>query len=230
MRFPDFQERLLAAVLPVCERYGLVLAGGHAMNAHGLADRLSPDLDFATATEPPLSAAIEGIARALRGAGLTASVAEATPRTGRLLVEDPATGHGCALHLLREALQRPPVSHEGLPVLDLEDAIGLKLRDLHERSLARDVIDVAAAAHLYSFRQLEHLARLHNDAFSLPELVMRLEFVELMDDEDFSADGIGAERIREIRRFAYAWVEDVKWRRADDGDADHDDPDLPALD
>ncbi|WP_281284012.1 hypothetical protein [Nonomuraea deserti] len=37
-------------------------------------------------------------------------------------------------------------------------------------------------------------------------------------------------RIGEIRRFAHAWVEDIRLRRVDDGDADVDDPDLPDID
>ncbi|MEQ4718652.1 hypothetical protein [Nonomuraea sp. B19D2] len=174
MHFPPFQERLLHAVSPVCERYGLVLAGGYAIKAHGFTDRPSKDLDFATAMELPL----------------------------------------------------PDVAN----VLGLDDAVGLKMRAVHERSLARDIIDVAAVAHLYSYRALEQLAAMHHEFFSVYDLLARLEFVDLMDDEAFEAYGVGEERIKEIRRFAQGWVDDIKWRRADDGDVDYDADDLPDID
>ncbi|GII01181.1 nucleotidyl transferase AbiEii/AbiGii toxin family protein [Planobispora takensis] len=229
MGFPPFQEKILRVAMPACDRFGLVLAGGHAMRMHGLTDRPSRDLDFATAAETPLPEVADGLAETFRQAGFEVTTHEVTPRMGRLLVTDPLTGQSCEFDLLREALQHGPVTIGDLSVVGLADAVGLKMRALHERSLARDVIDVAAVSELYGFRELERLARLHNEEFSLEELVMRLEFVDLIADEEFEAYGLDEERIREIRRFATAWVEDIKLRRADEGDAEYD-SDVPDLD
>ncbi|MGN9838618.1 nucleotidyl transferase AbiEii/AbiGii toxin family protein [Nonomuraea sp. H19] len=228
MRFPPFQERLLDAVSPVCERYGLVLAGGHAVRAHGFTDRLSKGLDFAT--ESPLPDVTDGVVAAFQEAGLETSIIEVTPRLGRLVVADATTGETCEFDLMREALQERPISCGALRVLGLDDAVGLKMRAVHERSLARDIIDVASVAHLYSYRALERLAAVHHDSFSVHELLTRLEFVDLMEDETFEAHGVGEERIKEIRRFAQGWVEDIKLRRADDGDVDYDADDVPDID
>ncbi|WP_344969678.1 nucleotidyl transferase AbiEii/AbiGii toxin family protein [Streptosporangium fragile] len=227
MILPPFQQRMMEAALPVCARFGLVLAGGYAMNAHGLTDRPSDDLDFATAAETPLPEVAHGVAEVFRAAGLDVTLVDVTPRMGRLVVSDPVTGQSCEFDLLREAFQRQPVIVGDVSVVSLDDAVGLKMRALHERSLARDVIDIASVSHLYGFRELEHLARLHNEEFSLAELVMRLEFVDLIADEDFEAYGLDEERIMEIRRFACAWVEDIGLRRAEEGDIEYDDvPDL----
>ncbi|GAA4218503.1 hypothetical protein FHR32_004592 [Streptosporangium album] len=176
---------------------------------------------FATAAETPLPEVADGVAEAFGEAGLEATVVEVTPRMGRLVVSDPVTGQSCEFDLLREAFQRQPVIVGDLSVVSLDDAVGLKMRALHERSLARDVIDIAAVSHLYGFRELEQLARLHNEEFSLAELVMRLEFVELIADDDFEAHGVDGRRIAEIRRLCLAWVEDIKLRRADEGDAEY---------
>lgn len=230
IRFPPFQERLLAVVLPECERYGLALAGGHAMRAHGFVDRPSRNLDFATGAETPLHEVAEGIARAFCAAGLDVTTVEVTHRQGRLMLKEPSTGEQCEVNLLREALQRPPRSCGEVRIVALEDAVGLKIRALYERSLARDVVDVASVGHLYSFRELERLGRLHTEDFRLPELVMRLEFAEYLADEEFAAYGEDRDRAREIRGFAAAWAEDIKMRRADDGDVEYDLPDLPAVD
>lgn len=228
MRFPPFQERLLEAVSPVSERCGLVLAGGYAMRVHGFTDRLSNDLDFAT--ETPLSDVVGSVAGAFDAVGLRASILEVTPRVGRLLIEDPSTGDNCPFDLLREALQQSPIAWGTLRVLGLDDAVGLKMRALHERSAVRDIIDVHSVGHLYSFRALESLTKVHLDEFSLRELVSRLEAVDFMDDEEFEGYGLPEERIKQIRCFALAWLEDIKLRRADDGDVDYDDPDVPDID
>ncbi|WP_043616052.1 hypothetical protein [Nonomuraea candida] len=230
MRFPPFQERLLGAVLPVCDRYGLLLAGVHALRAHGCTHRPSRNLHFATAGETPLPDVAQDVAGALQEAGLEATVIEVTPRLGRLLARDTATGETCAFGLMREALQQRPVTRGTVKVLGLDDAVGLKMRAVHERGLARDIIDVAAVGHLYSFRELESLARPHNDCFSPYELASRLESVDFMSDEEFEGYGLDEARIRAVRRFARAWLEDIKLRRADDGDAEYDHPDVPEID
>jgi len=43
-------KALVDAALPVCARYGLAVAGGYAVKAHGLVERPSEDIDFATGT------------------------------------------------------------------------------------------------------------------------------------------------------------------------------------
>lgn len=117
-----------------------------------------------------------------------------------------------------------------VPVASPDDAVGLKMRDLHERGLACDFIDIAAIGDLYSFRELERLARPHTPGFSLAELVMRLEFVDHIDDADFAAHGVTEDRLHDIRRFAHAWAEDIKLRRGEEGDLDGPDFDLPPID
>ena len=42
------------AALPVCARYGLAVAGGYAVKAHGLVQRPSEDIYFATWTAAPM--------------------------------------------------------------------------------------------------------------------------------------------------------------------------------
>ncbi|MER6942642.1 hypothetical protein ABT294_01340 [Nonomuraea sp. NPDC000554] len=220
------ERRLLPVALP----HGLAMAGGHALRAHGFPACPGEGLAYATAAETPLAEAAEEAARTFRGTGLDATVTALTFLTARLHVTAPETGQGCDVDVLREALQQPPTRCGDLWVVGLEDAVGLVMRALHERCLARDLIDIASVAGLYSFRDLEHLARLHTEGFSPHELATRLEFADQIADEAFEAHGQAPERIVEIRRFAMSWVEDIKLRRADDGDTDYDDPDLPDID
>jgi hypothetical protein len=60
--------RLVQAVLPVCAEYGLALAAGYAIKAHGLIDRPSDDIDFATAANAPVEEIIAALAGAYRWA------------------------------------------------------------------------------------------------------------------------------------------------------------------
>ena len=87
----DHRE-LVEAVLPVCSRYGLGVAGGYAVKAHGLVDRPSEDIDFATGTAVPVGEIVNALAAAYRAAGFTAQVLDADMRKGHLLVTFPLDG------------------------------------------------------------------------------------------------------------------------------------------
>ncbi|WP_144070197.1 hypothetical protein [Nonomuraea indica] len=242
---PGAGASLLSAVLPVAARYGLVLAGGHALALHGLAVRPGEEIHLVTDREDgagrrarvaeaaevaEVAGAAEAVRRGLLEAGLEAALGAVGPREAALAVRDEVTGERREVVLRREALQRPAVTLGGLRVIDTDDAVGLALRALHDAGLAGDLAVAARAGRSRTFRELEALARPHHDDFALPELVMRLEFAELMPDEAFQASGVDVTEAARVRAFARAWAEDIRLRRSEDGDADYDDPDLPAVD
>lgn len=224
--FPPFHARLVEATEDVRERHGLLLAGGYALRAHGLTARPSRDLVFATAVQTPMPEIAADVAAALHDA-FPVSVREVGERMARLVVTDEAGDLTSGFELLREALRNRPERLEGCQVVGQDDAVGLKVRALHGRGLPKDFVDVAAAADLYSFRELERLGAAHEEQWRLEELVHRLESVDLLADEAFEVD---EDHLHDIRRFAYAWVEEIKLRRADDGDTERDDPDVPVVD
>ncbi|MFC0862930.1 hypothetical protein ACFHYQ_11560 [Sphaerimonospora cavernae] len=186
-------------------------------------------LTFATAAETPLAEVADTVAAALRTTGLSAEAAETGSRMGRVAVTDEITGRMCEVNLLREALRDRPSIVEPCPVVGLDDAVGLRVRALHGRGLARDFVDVASVSDLYGFRTLERLGARHDDDWRTEDLAERLETVDLLADEVFAECGLDEEWIAEVRRFAYAWVEDIKLRRVDDGDAEFD-VDIPEVD
>ena len=67
---------LVEAVLPVCSRYGLGVAGGYAVRAHGLVERPSEDIDFATGTAAPVAEIVDELAAACRGKGMGAGLVD----------------------------------------------------------------------------------------------------------------------------------------------------------
>lgn len=101
----------------------------------------------------------------------------------------------------------------------------MKATALSQRAMPRDYIDVAAFAGIFAFKEIERLATLRSDEdFRLRELVDRLEGISVIEPEEFGRYGLGKDEIRELYRFAVTWANEIKHRRAADGDAvaDHD--------
>lgn len=210
MNLTELHRRLLADVLAVGDVYPLVLTGGYAVQAHGLVNRLSQDLDVATENPEPMEKIAATVRAGLEGRGWRVRALEADPLSARLIVTDATTGEECEVDLLKEALWRPPVKTEHGLVLSLEDVVGTKVRALADRGLARDLIDVQAASDHWSHAELEALGRRHaRDTFDLDDLQARLAGAEWIDDTEFAAYGLDDQAIVELRRWAQTWADDI---------------------
>ncbi|KUL23375.1 nucleotidyl transferase AbiEii/AbiGii toxin family protein [Streptomyces regalis] len=66
MKLPDLHRRLLADALRAGDDYELALAGGYAVQAHGLVGRPSQDLDFATRHPASMTDIVRRLADGLR--------------------------------------------------------------------------------------------------------------------------------------------------------------------
>ncbi|PZG23260.1 hypothetical protein C1I95_03635 [Micromonospora craterilacus] len=207
----ELHRRLLRIGFDAGEDLGLVLAGGYALSAHELTSRPSRDIDFATATAMPLPAVAERLADAYVAGGFAARIIEATPRMARLVISAEATE--CEVDLLKEAIG-PPAQLSIGPVLALEDAVGLKVRALHERAAHRDYIDICAANGRLNRHELESLGAQHTIGFSLAELADRLGGVRELDDETFMAYGLSEGDVEALCGWALAWEADIRSRLA----------------
>ncbi|WP_412745300.1 nucleotidyl transferase AbiEii/AbiGii toxin family protein [Krasilnikovia sp. MM14-A1004] len=186
---------------------GLVLAGGYAISAHQLTTRPSRDIDFATAAMMPLPQVVGRLAEAYRRRGYLVQIIESGARMARMMV----TGgeHACEVDLLREPIG-PPVLLDVGPVLLLDDAVGLKMRALHDRALHRDFIDVYAAYRAgYSWQRMEILGSRFLPAFRLDDLAERLSSIELRDEETFLAYGMAPTDIEALAGWALRWADDI---------------------
>ncbi|MCD7438684.1 nucleotidyl transferase AbiEii/AbiGii toxin family protein [Streptomyces lincolnensis] len=216
MKLPPLHRRLLADALEAGEEYELALAGGFAVQAHGLVCRPSQDLDFATRHDASMPDIVSRLADGLQDKGWGVTVVDVRPLKARLLVTDPVGEEACEVDLLKEALSRRPVVMEVGPVVDLEDLVVMKVHALGDRGLPRDVIDVHAACRYYSVIELEQLGLRDEAEFDLVELRDRLESVVWVSDEEFAAYGLGSEEIVELRRWALEWESDLGLRLAED--------------
>ncbi|MEU1120069.1 MULTISPECIES: nucleotidyl transferase AbiEii/AbiGii toxin family protein [unclassified Streptomyces] len=210
MSLTDLHRRLLADVLDVGGVYPLALTGGYAVQAHGLVNRLSQDLDVATENPERMEDIATAVRTGLEELGWRVRALETDPLSARLIVTDPASREECEVDVLKETLWRPPVHTEHGLVLSLEDVVGTKVRALADRGLARDLVDVQAAGDRWSHIELEELGRRHaRDSFDLCELQARLGGTDWIDDTEFAAYGLDEPAINELRRWAQSWADDI---------------------
>ncbi|CAL9353397.1 nucleotidyl transferase AbiEii/AbiGii toxin family protein [Streptomyces sp. enrichment culture] len=217
MKLTPLHERLLADILDIGSPYPLVLTGGYAVQAHGLVERFSRDLDVATENPAPMQEIVASLTAGLSELGWRTTHVQTDPLSGRFLVTEPDTGEECEVDVIKEAFWAPPAQTPYGPVLSLDDVIGTKVRALADRGTVRDLIDVQAASRDRSTADLESLGRrrAHNE-FSLEELRDRLIGAEWYEDEDYTAYGLTSRQIDELKAWALEWAEDLGARIHDE--------------
>jgi hypothetical protein len=213
MNLSALHRRLLQDVLEIGNAFPLVITGGYAVQAHGLVDRLSRDIDVATNSPVPMSSLADLLVAALVERGWLVRVIGVDPISARFMITDPGSGEDCEVDILKEGFNRPPEASPYGPVLALDDVIGTKVRALAERGYSRDLVDIHAASKIRSQGELERLGRRCAwDEFSLEGLATRLSSVQWRDDEEFSAYGLSGVEIADLRSWASAWAEDINRR------------------
>jgi len=201
--------RLMEAVLPVCHTYGLALAGGYAVKAHGLVDRPSEDIDFATAGTAPLDEIMTALADAYRKTDCEVRILDVDARKGHLLVTFPHSAT-YRVDVLKEPLNRPLVMMEFGPVIGLSDAVALKMNAFYDRALPRDLLDVHGASACFTGPDLISLCKsVMDDEFSPEVLRDQLCFAASYPDESFQRYGIQSDKIAEAKRWALEWSQEI---------------------
>jgi hypothetical protein len=197
--------QLVQAALPVCVAYGLAVAGGYAIKAHGLVERPSEDIDFATATSASIDEIMTALVGAYRRAGYEVQVLGVDARKGHLLVSFPVSGT-YRVDVLKEPLNHPPVVMDFGPVIALADAVALKMGALHDRGLPRDLLDVHGATAYFSGPELISLCHgALDDEFSLETLRDQLSYAATYPDEAFMRYGCAPETIADVKSWAQEW-------------------------
>lgn len=222
---PEAHLRLLADVFAVDAPVPLALAGGYALQAHGLLERPHANVDLATESTEPMDRIARALGDALAARGREVTLRDVDPLSAHLSVTDAQTGGPVtALALHKETLWSPAVPTPYGPTLSLDDAVGTKIRALYDRGLAVDLIDARAASARFTRPELEELARRHaRDEFDLPTLQSRLEGMDYYADSAFTAYGLDMDQVTEHRAWALAWSTDIAERLLEEG-ASPDEP------
>jgi hypothetical protein len=104
----DLHRRLLQDVLASGNAFPFVITGGYAVQAHGLVDRLSRDIDVATETSTSMDAIASTLVTGLRDRGWRVRIIGIEPLSARFMVTDPELDQDCEVDILKEAFNRPP--------------------------------------------------------------------------------------------------------------------------
>lgn len=217
----DLHRKLLRDVLSAGSHFPLVITGGYAVQAHGLVERLSQDLDLATDSQAPMDEIVAVLSVGLADRGWRVRLAGTDPLSARLVVTAMDGDGQCEVDILRELFWQPPEETEYGKVLALDDVIGTKVRALADRGTVRDLIDVHAAADLRTYAELEALGTRHSRGdFSLEELAMRLSGADWYEDEAFAAYGLSGVDTAAVRSWAIRWADDISRRMASSDVAD----------
>ncbi|GHS85879.1 hypothetical protein AGMMS50218_04500 [Actinomycetota bacterium] len=202
-----FHERLARIGLEATEQYGFVLAGGYAVAANGMGDRLSQDVDlFTNRTDVgDFARAVAALREAYRRAGLELDVTNVSATFLDVMVSDPHTGEASSIQLGLDYREHEPARLAIGPVLDAQDAVANKMTALYSRGEARDFIDIdlvvqsgrfsrAQVLELGDAREVEPLNR--------AMLAERFRTAGRYDDRQFARYGVdAAQRAQIVERF-----------------------------
>ncbi|MGL4178156.1 MAG: nucleotidyl transferase AbiEii/AbiGii toxin family protein [Dermatophilaceae bacterium] len=112
---------------------GFCLAGGYAVQAHGILDRPSEDVDLFTVVPESFSTAVREAVARYGADGLVVTVLVESATYARLSVVEPASGASAKVELAVDWRAHPPTVLAVGPVLSQDDAVANKMAALLSR-------------------------------------------------------------------------------------------------
>jgi hypothetical protein len=177
------------------------LAGGAALIAHQVIDRLTNDLDFfATSPEAPIQL-LPSLETALTGDGLTVERLRVSDSFVRLQVSSDQDS--TLVDLAFDARMATPVSTELGLTLTVSELAADKTLALFGRAAARDFVDVDALVERFGWDELERLAVEKDSGFDRQVMVGMLWTFDAIDPGDFDID---SDSYRQLRARVSEWI------------------------
>lgn len=202
-----FHERLARIGLAAAGRYGFALAGGYAVQAAGLVERRSEDVDLFTGWERrgQFEAAVAAVVDAYSADGLHVEIDRQGDLFARLNVHDRE--HASKVELGVDWRANEPVLMTIGPVLHPDDAVANKMSALYGRALARDFIDVDAALRSgrYDRQALTRLAARADSGFDRHRFAEAIGQAQFLDADDLAEYGLDGQDLDDLRARFAAW-------------------------
>jgi hypothetical protein len=205
----ELQDRLVRLALGVLDEHGFVLAGGYALQAHGLVERMSEDVDLFTdrwdSTE--FSRAVDDVVDAYRRAGLDVTVARQAETFARLQVVDPDSSRAASVDLAADRRANDPVRLSIGPVLAETDAVATKVATVFGRGEARDYLDLAGilSSGRYTREQLIAMAADVDPGFTPRLFAEALAGIDRFPNQEFASYGVDSDHIAAVRQTMRSW-------------------------
>ncbi|GIF98488.1 nucleotidyl transferase AbiEii/AbiGii toxin family protein [Catellatospora citrea] len=191
-------------------RYGFALAGGYAVQAHGMGNRLSSDVDLFTDSREQVdfNRAVDEVIAAFAANGYDVTTAIRNDVFARLLLTKHDSTEPDKLEMAVDWRAHPPVATPVGPVLHPDDAVANKMCALFNRAESRDFLDVQAAisSGRYSRETLIELARQADPGFDVHVFATALRSLERITDTDFAEYQVTPERLAALRKDFGDWA------------------------
>jgi hypothetical protein len=214
MPIQPLHRRVARVALRAARRYGVALAGGNALQVHGLVDRYTEDVDLFTDQEGTFRDAAAAVETALRAAGFTPEPLEAADgladvwdgMDGLAEWRVADSGETMAVQLAFFERLRAPVQVRNLgPVLSLEDIVAGKAAALASRAYVRDFVDMAQILGTFTVDQVIGFARQLDPGLEDADFADAGLRLDQMDDLAFARYGLGAGDVARLREQFAAW-------------------------
>jgi hypothetical protein len=202
--------------LEVAAEFGFALAGGYAVSANGMGDRLSGDVDLFTdwQSRGSFPTAVDSVIQCMTEHGYGVSVVTRTETFARLLLTDSAVpdSEPEKLELSVDWRAHPPVMLSLGPVLHPDDAIANKMCALFGRAESRDFLDVDAALQSgrYHKDRLLELAATSDPGFDRAIFAEALGSLRRITDADFDFYGLTPPALAAMRARFAAWHDELR--------------------
>lgn len=208
-----FQGRLARTGLATLEDYGFALAGGFALQAHGLVERMSEDVDLFTDRwdVASFSEAVDRLCAGYRDLGLEVTVVRRGETFARLRIDDTATGESASVDVAADSRVNTPVQLSTGLVLDERDAVANKVAAVFSRGEARDYLDLAGilASGRYRRSELIGLGAEADRGFTTDLFAQALAAADRFSDEEFAAYGVDPDHIASVRAAMRDWSDAI---------------------
>jgi hypothetical protein len=208
----DFHRRLAEIGLEAAAEHGFALAGGYAVQAHGIVRRPSEDVDlFTSAVREDFADGAAKIITAYRDHGFDVRIDVDRPPFMRLWVTDPGAGRSSKVELAADLRSNPPVAMAIGPVTHLADVAGGKVEALFSRAEARDFIDVDALVTSGAFtrEELLALAAARDAGFDRGVFAQMLTTLDIYPDAELTAYGLTTAQVTGLRQRIAHWYRDM---------------------
>lgn len=201
----DRHRQIAQIALAAAGRYSLALAGGYAVQAHGIGQRPSGDVDLFLAWDRhgEFDRALDAVTDALARENFAVKVLIRGATFARLQVTaDDGQSPPEKLEISADWRAHEPVTMDIGPVLHRDDAVANKMAALYGRALPRDFLDIDAAitSGIYSHEQLLSLAEEADAGFDRALFADALGALRQITDTAFSEYGVGPEDVSAMRR------------------------------
>jgi hypothetical protein len=206
----EHHRQIAEIALAAAGKYSLALAGGYAIQAHGIGSRPSGDVDLFLnwARRDDFDDAVGAVIGALEQHGMKVTVVARDETFARLLVADPASdGEPDKVEVAADWRSHAPVMLEVGPVLHADDAVANKMAALYGRALARDFLDVDAilTSGRYTSERLLELAAAADTGFDEQLFASALGALTQITDAAFTEYGTSSNDITALRHRFATW-------------------------